>query len=286
MATRGRVERGSRPRARAANVVVPLPRRISGERLDLARLVPSGRSLGIAFLIVVGAAVAYLGARETGVFSVRTIDVAGAPAAVQVAGAPCSCSDAWDEPAQGRPRCVAAHGGGVAHRCERALRSRLSAHAPHRRRARAAGGRRAPGSRQLPRRRERPRDGRHRPPQASRAGPDLGRPLRRARRPAPTPQGDLRTAIGAVAPLAGSHFPGRVTSVTATADALTLRLRSGLELRLGDPLDVALKLAVAARVIPLLYAGTTYLDVAVPERPVAGTLNSQVEVDASPSTTP
>jgi hypothetical protein len=98
--------------------------------------------------------------------------------------------------------------------------------------------------------------------------------------------GDLRTAVEAVAPLVGSHFPGRVTSVTATADALTLRLRSGLELRLGDPLDVALKLAVAAKLIPLLDPGTAYLDVAVPERPVAGTLNSQVEGDASPSTTP
>jgi hypothetical protein len=56
--------------------------------------------------------------------------------------------------------------------------------------------------------------------------------------------------------------------------------------RLGDALDVPLKLAVAARVIPLLGAETAYLDVAVPERPVAGSLNSQVEVDASPSTTP
>ena len=77
-----------------------------------------------------------------------------------------------------------------------------------------------------------------------------------------------------------------MSSVTATADALTLRLRSGLEIRLGDALDVPLKLAVAARVIPLLDADTAYLDVAVPERPVAGSLNSQVEVDASPSTTP
>ena len=98
--------------------------------------------------------------------------------------------------------------------------------------------------------------------------------------------GDLRTAVAAVAPLVGSHFPGRVSSVTATSDALTLRLRSGLEIRLGDALDVPLKLAVAARVIPLLDADTAYLDVAVPERPVAGSLNSQVEVDASPSTTP
>ena len=77
---------------------------------------------------------------------------------------------------------------------------------------------------------------------------------------APT-EGDLRTAVAAVAPLAGSRFPGRVSSVTATPEALTLRLRSGLEIRLGDAVDVPLKLAVAARVIPLLDAGT-----AVPRR--------------------
>ena len=99
-------------------------------------------------------------------------------------------------------------------------------------------------------------------------------------------EGELRMAVAAVAPLAGSRFPGRVSSVTATPEALTLRLRSGLEIRLGDAVDVPLKLAVAARVIPLLEAGTAYLDVAVPERPVAGTLNSQVEVEGSASTTP
>ena len=49
-----------------------------------------------------------------------------------------------------------------------------------------------------------------------------------------TADGDLRTAVAAVAPLAGSHFPGRVSSVTTTPDELTLRLRSGLEVRLGD----------------------------------------------------
>jgi cell division septal protein FtsQ len=82
VASGGRVERGSRPRARAANVVVPLPRRIPGERHDLARLVPSGRSIALAFLIVVGAALAWVGARETGVFAVRTVAVAGAPPSV------------------------------------------------------------------------------------------------------------------------------------------------------------------------------------------------------------
>ena len=142
------------------------------------------------------------------------------------------------------------------------------------------------GADSLPRRRERKGDGDGRPPRPSRARPDLGRTAASSSSSATPPTGDLRTAVAAVAPLAGSHFPGRVSSVTATADALTLRLRSGLELRLGDALDVPLKLAVAARVIPLLDADTAYLDVAVPERPVAGSLNSQVEVETSPSTTP
>lgn len=99
-------------------------------------------------------------------------------------------------------------------------------------------------------------------------------------------EGDLRIAVSAVAPLVGSGFPGRVNSVTTTPTSLTLRLRSGLEVRLGDPLDVDLKLAVAARVIPLLTSDTTYLDVSVPERPVSGTLNSQVEPEVGTSTQP
>jgi hypothetical protein len=56
--------------------------------------------------------------------------------------------------------------------------------------------------------------------------------------------------------------------------------------RLGDASNVALKLAVAARVIPLLDTGTGYLDVSVPERPVSGTLNSQVEGESTTSTSP
>ena len=90
--------------------------------------------------------------------------------------------------------------------------------------------------------------------------------------------------MGAVAPLAGIRFPGRVVSV-ATTEELTLRLSSGLELRMGDVRDVDLKLAVAGRVLPLLPQGTGYLDVSVPHRPVAGppTLDSQVEPETLPS---
>ena len=47
---------------RAASVVVPFPRRDAGDRLDLARLVPSGRSLLVAFALVVAVLGAYWGA--------------------------------------------------------------------------------------------------------------------------------------------------------------------------------------------------------------------------------
>jgi cell division protein FtsQ len=100
--------------------------------------------------------------------------------------------------------------------------------------------------------------------------------------------GELATAVGAVAPIAGTRFPSRITSVRVSETDLTLRLRSGLELRLGDPLEAELKLAVARLLLPRLQPGTTYLDVSVPDRPVAGSASSdpQVEVESSASTTP
>jgi hypothetical protein len=66
-----------------------------------------------------------------------------------------------------------------------------------------------------------------------------------------------------------------------------MRLRSGLQLQLGEPSQVRLKLAIAAKIMPLLQEGTLYLDVSVPERPVAGTsLNSEVEGETATSSTP
>lgn len=65
-------------------------------------------------------------------------------------------------------------------------------------------------------------------------------------------------------------FPARIQTATLAHGELTLRLRSGLELRLGEPVDVRLKLAVARRALRVLPPGSTYLDVAVPQRPVAG----------------
>jgi cell division protein FtsQ len=92
-------------------------------------------------------------------------------------------------------------------------------------------------------------------------------------------------AVNAVAPLVERPLPAAVSSVTATGGELTLELRTGLELRLGDGSDLAVKLEVARRVLPRLGGLAGYLDVSVPERPVAGeTLDSQVELEAAPST--
>lgn len=85
---------------------------------------------------------------------------------------------------------------------------------------------------------------------------------------------ELATAGATVAAravgLAGA-FGSRVASAAYSNGELTFRLHSGLVLVLGDGRDLRLKLAVAERVLTLLPAGSTFLDVSVPGRPVSGT---------------
>lgn len=69
--------------------------------------------------------------------------------------------------------------------------------------------------------------------------------------------------------LAGG-FGARVASVSYANGTVIFHLRSGVELLLGDPGDIKLKVAVAAHVLPLLPPGSTYLDVSIPGRPVSG----------------
>jgi len=69
--------------------------------------------------------------------------------------------------------------------------------------------------------------------------------------------------------LAGA-FGARVASVSSANGSAVFHLRSGLELLLGDAGDVRLKVAVAARLLPILPSGSTYLDVSIPGRPVSG----------------
>lgn len=86
-------------------------------------------------------------------------------------------------------------------------------------------------------------------------------------------------AAAALAPLARGTFPAPVRFVRETGAELTLVLRSGLEIRLGDLGDLRLKLAIARRILRAVGANpssTGYLDVSVPERPVIAGSNAQV----------
>ena len=271
---------------RAVSVVVPFPRRDQGDRLDLARLVPSGRSLAVAFALLGGAVLAWLGARETGVFGVRSLDVRGAPpgVALQVQRAlrPTAGTSLLKVDLAGAERVVEALPRVASATFDRAYPHTLRiAVTPERPVAVVRQGR---DSYLLSRR------GRVMASVERTVRPELARIWVKkdvVLQAGALATGDLRIAVDAVAPLAGSGFPGRVTTVTTTPEDLTLRLRSGVEVRLGNPLDVRLKLAVAAKVLPLVADDTLYLDVSVPDRPVAGTtLYSQVEVEGTTSTSP
>ena len=88
----------------------------------------------------------------------------------------------------------------------------------------------------------------------------------------------VAAAASALAAIRNAALPTGVTFVRAGPAELTLLLAGGFEVRLGDPSDLRLKLAIARRILQATGAATTghgYLDVAVPERPVLDT-NSQL----------
>jgi cell division protein FtsQ len=81
-------------------------------------------------------------------------------------------------------------------------------------------------------------------------------------------------AARSLSALVGSGFPDRISFVRALNGEITLGLRGGLEIQLGPPMDLRLKVAIARGILPLLAlpgkGGPDYLDLTVPERPVAG----------------
>jgi cell division protein FtsQ len=90
------------------------------------------------------------------------------------------------------------------------------------------------------------------------------------------PDGAGRAARALALALA-ARFPARIATAAMVRGELVLRLRSGLELRLGEPTDVRLKLAIARRALRDVPAGSVYLDVSVPGRPVAGSQPSSLK---------
>ncbi|HWB23076.1 MAG TPA: FtsQ-type POTRA domain-containing protein [Gaiellaceae bacterium] len=86
-----------------------------------------------------------------------------------------------------------------------------------------------------------------------------------------TPE-DGGLAAQALAPLVGTRLFGRVRFVSVGGKELTLKLRSGVQVRLGDPGDLRLKFAITRKILAVLGPDATqgYVDVSVPQRPVLG----------------
>jgi cell division protein FtsQ len=273
---------GARPKA--LTTVVPIARATAG--FDLARFLPSARSLGFGLALLAAAAAAYGVARGTSAFAVRELAVTGAPAHVAV---------------QARETLAGVRGesllsldlGGLEARLEavptvaavsfdRGFPHTLTvAIVPERPVAVLRRGAEswlvAASGRVIAQLERGARAGLPRIWIARTTDVRLGAPV----------VGDVRRAVRAVAPLVRRPLPTRVTAVRATEQELTLVLRAGFQLRLGDESDRALKLELARRILPSLLASGGYLDVSVPERPVAATtLDSQVEVEPSLSNLP
>jgi cell division septal protein FtsQ len=249
-------------------------------RVDVMHLVPSGRSLAVGIALVLIAIGLYGLARETSLFAVDTIQVEGASAGVadQVRRALRSY--------EGRSL-VAVNGARVEQRVERLP----SVHA-------AVVDRAFPHALQVRVEPEVPAALLRRGGEAwlvSARGRVIGASPRTARSALPRIWLPLRTEIqvGALlgdepgglaarsmAAFVGSGFRDRVAFVRAAAGRLALGLRGGLEIRLGVPVDLRLKIAIVRSILPTLAppaaGGPDYLDVAVPERPVAGR-NPQLE---------
>lgn len=248
---------------------MPRPRRV-----DVARYVPSGRSLLVGLALVLIAVGMYGLARETSMFAVQTIRVEGA--------APALAASVRQELGRYDGRSlVGLDAASVAHRVEGmpAVRSASVDRAfPH-----------TLAVRVVP----------ELPVAVVRRGTDSFLVSARGRVIAPVDRGTHRElpriwlpattdiqlgsvlggqdgglAARSLAAFVGSGFPGRVTYVRALDGQITLGLRGGLEILLGPPVDLRLKIAIAHGIVPSLApasaGGPSFLDLAVPERPVAG----------------
>lgn len=251
-------------RARAAVSQLPRSRSSTVEGL---KLLPSGRALIVGFGIVAAVVLAYVAARETSMFAVRSIDVSGAPprvsAHVRAALQPLegrsllalSAADVQDRldrlpdvaavtydrsfPHTLRVVVVPAHSVAVLRRGAAAWVVSSSGRV-----VRSVGPRAAP---RLPR-------------IWLPATVDLsvGNDVSDA---------EANAAITALAVARRAGFGERIRMVRAHNE-LTFVLASGLELRFGDSNDLAAKLAVARTILPRV-GGAGYLDISAPDRPVA-----------------
>jgi cell division protein FtsQ len=258
--------------------VLELPRR---SRIGFGRFAPSGTSLLIGLALIALGIAAYGVARESPLFAIRRIEVSGGPpqvrARVELALAPLEGRSLVGFRRQELDRRIATLPDVVGATYDRAfphtlrvfVRPETALLVLRRGDASWLVSTRARVVRPLPK------------------GAQLALPRIWVTRGTDVGVGDTLADPGAqravrVLAAAARELPGAVRAVRIDGGETTLILRSGRELRLGREHDLRLKLAVAARILPELGAETTYLDVAVPDRPVAGVdTEPQVQVEGS-----
>jgi len=251
--------------------VLRLPRKRS---IDMLRFAPSGRSLAIGASVVLLAAGLYGLARETSMFAVRSIEVDGA--SPTLAGEIRAELRSFDGSSL-----VSLNAGEVAQRIDRlaAVRSSVVDRSfPHTLRIHVvpempvAVLRRGAESWLVS---ARGRVIATLPPRARHDLPRIWLPTRTqiATGAFLTDQSGA-LAAHSLAAFVGSGFSSRIAFVRALDGQITLGLRGGLEIKLGLPIDLRLKVAIARGILPTLAlpaaGGPDYLDITVPERPVAG----------------
>lgn len=257
-------------RRRTSAGVAPLP--VRGSLPDVQHLIPSGRSLAVGVTLALLAIGAFLGARNTSVFAVQTLDVRGGTPELRAQVRAALAGELGTS-------LLRVSSGMVANDVESVpgVRSFTYDRAfPHtlevvlRREVPVLVVRRVPGTEAFlvgasgrviktlphPRLSHLPRLW-----VTKAVDVEVGAPL--------PPQ--LTAAATALAPLRGAGLPGGVSAVRVGKDELTLQLGGGLRVLLGDTGDLRLKLAIARRILRKTGAaasGTGYLDVSVPLRPV------------------
>lgn len=262
------MEAGAR-RGRARAAVLPFPHAPSLPRIGGRDLLPSARALLIGFAILGATVGAYFVARETSMFAVRTIEIDGAPP--PVAAHVRSALRSLDGKSL-----LALSGGDVTQRVDRlpdVASVSYDRNFPHTLRlhvvpAHTIAMLRRGASAWLV-----SSDGRVIRSAGRTAAPLLPRIWlpsdARVDAGQALPDGDASSAISALAGARRAGLAERVLAVRASDHELTFILEGHLELRFGDASDLVAKVAVARKVVPLA-SGFGYLDVSVPERPVAG----------------
>jgi cell division protein FtsQ len=233
------------------------------------RFVPSGRSLLVSIGVLIAVAIAYWVAYSTSVFAVERVDVRGAPPEVvrnvrsatrDLVGTSLVAIDA--DAVEGTLRALPAIAGVSV---DRAFPHTLVVRvAPERPVAVVRRGRSSwlvTGAGKVIRPIE--------------TGTERSLPRLWLAKGATVRLGGLVPAgwLPATRALAEAHSVGlgtRVKGIRPQGDELTLVLRRGTEIRLGRATEMGLKLTVAAKVLRLVDSNATYVDVSVPQRPVAG----------------